>query len=135
MNRKEMTCAAVGVVLSATGCSSPLKLPTIPAGDTETAAAREASSVHDAPHITEVLLSLISGTVRDIGTVIFRLSPSSGWSIESDRPRLQVSIEDGHVATITAPDDEKVHFIARVTISHASAGLQFRGALPCGGRL
>jgi hypothetical protein len=120
MNRKEMTCAAVGVLFGAAGCSSPMKSLMVPAANAEEAAAaiREAPSVRNAPHVTEVLLSLISGTAQDIGSAIFRLSPNSGWSITSTDPRLDVSIERGHVATLIAPENEKVQFLATVTISH-----------------
>ena len=121
MNRKEMTCAAVGVLLGAAGCSSAMKSLAVPVADAEGTAPtiRETSSVPDSPHVTEIHLSLISGTTKDIGSVIFRLSPSSGWSITSDDSRLQVSIERGHVATMTAPENEAVQFLATATISHS----------------
>ncbi len=121
MNRKEMTCTAVAALLGTAGCSSPMKSLAIPAGNAEEAGAtiREVASGRIAPHVGEVLLSLISGTKQDIGSAVFRLSPDSGWSITSNDPRLHVSIEHGHVATLLAPEDKKVQFQARATISHA----------------
>lgn len=121
MNRKEMACAAVGVALGAAGCSPAMKSLVAPVAGAEEPASTMAKipSVAQAPHLTEVLLSLVSGTTKDISTAIFRLSPTSGWSIASSDPRLEVSINRGHVAVITAPENEKVHFIATVTISHA----------------
>ena len=120
MNRKEMTCAAVGVLFGAAGCSTPVKSLMVPAANAEETAAtiQEAPSVRNAPHVTEVLLSLISGTPKDIGSAIFRLAPMSGWSITSTDPRLEVSIERGHVAVLVAPENEKVTFVATATISH-----------------
>ena len=70
------------------------------------------------------MITLISGTTRDVSTALLHLVPKSGWSISSSDSRLQVSIERGHVATLIAPEYEKVVFIAKVTISHAS-GTQF----------
>jgi hypothetical protein len=121
MDRKQAACAAAGVLFGAIGCSSTLKSLTVPAGNEEGAAAtsREAHSVRDAPHVTEVLLSLISGTKEDIGTAVFRLAPDHGWSITSDHPRLHVEIQRGHVAIVTAPENKKVQFVATATISHA----------------
>ncbi len=119
MNRREMTCAAVGAVLGAAGCSpamESLAVPVAKADETASTVAKMPSV--DAPHPTEVLLSLISGTTKDISTAIVRLSPKSGWSITSSDTRLQVSIDRGHVAVITAPEYEKVHFIATARISH-----------------
>ena len=120
MNRKEMTCAAVGAVLSAAGCSPAMKSLSVSGANAETTASimGENPSAENTPHVTEVLLSLISGTKKDISTAVFRLSPNSGWSIISSDPRLQVSLERGHVAVITAPEDEKVHFVATATISN-----------------
>jgi hypothetical protein len=123
MNRKEMTCAAVGAVLGAAGCSPAMRSLAVPAANAEETSSIVANSlpVGNTPHLTEVLLSLISGTTRDVSTAIFRLEPTSGWSISSSDPRLQVSIDRGHVATLTAPEYEKVHFLATATISHPSA--------------
>jgi hypothetical protein len=123
MNRKEMTCAAVGAVLGAAGCSPAMKSLALPAANAEQTSSIVANAppVGNTPHVTEVLLSLISGTPRDVSTVIFRLEPTSGWSISSSDPRLQVSIDRGHVATLTAPEDEKVHFQATAMISHPNA--------------
>lgn len=120
MNRKEMACAAVAVLVGAAGCSSAgrsLAVPIANAGETAPTIAK-AATVPNAPHLTEVLLSLISGTTKDVGSAVFRLSPNTGWAIASDDPRLEVSVEHGHVATVTAPESEKVHFIATATISH-----------------
>jgi hypothetical protein len=126
MNRKEMTCTAVGVLLGAAGCSSAVKSLAIPAANAEEPASTiaKAPSAQSVPHLTEVLLSLISGTTKDVSTAIFRLFPRSGWSIMSNDPRLQVSIERGHVANLTAPENEKVQFQATATISHED-GSQF----------
>jgi hypothetical protein len=121
MNRKEMTCAAVGVLFGAAGCSSPMKSLVLPTANAEETPAtiREAPSVRNAsPHVTEVLLSLVSGTAQDIGSAVFRLAPTSGWSVTSNDPRLGVSIERGHVAILEAPPNEKVQFVATATISH-----------------
>jgi hypothetical protein len=120
MNRKEMTCAAVGAVLSAAGCSPATKSLSVPDANAETAASimGENRSAKNTPHVTEVLLSLISGTNKDISSAVFRLSPNSGWSIVSSDPRLEVELDRGHVAAITAPQDEKVHFVAYATISN-----------------
>jgi hypothetical protein len=123
MNRKEMACAAVGAVLGAAGCSPGMKSLALPAANAEETSSilGAAAPVENTPHLTEVLLSLISGTQRDVSSVIFRLQPTSGWSISSDDPRLQVAIERGHVAVLTAPETEKVHFLATATISHPNA--------------
>jgi hypothetical protein len=74
--------------------------------------------VQNAPHLKEVLLSLISGTTKDIGTAVFRLSPDSGWSITSSDPRLHVEVQREHVAIVTAPEHKEVQFVATATISH-----------------
>jgi hypothetical protein len=123
MNRKEMACAAVGAVLGAAGCSPAMRSLAVPAANAEVTSPMVANAplVGNTPHLTEVLLSLISGTTRDSSSVIFRLEPTSGWSIGSSDPRLQVSIERGHVAILEAPQNEKVHFLASVTISHPNA--------------
>jgi hypothetical protein len=123
MNRKEMACAAVGAVLGAAGCSPAMRSLAVPAANAEgtSSIVANAPPVVNTPHLTEVLLSLISGTPRDVSSVIFRLEPASGWSISSSDPRLQVSMERGHVAILTAPEDEKVHFIATATITHPNA--------------
>jgi hypothetical protein len=123
MNRKEMTCAAVGAVLGAAGCSPAMRSLAVPAANAEETSSIVANAplVGNTPHPTEVLLSLISGTTRDVSTAIFRLEPTSGWSISSSDPRLQVAIDRGHVAVLTAPEDEKVHFLATATISHPNA--------------
>src|SRR5581483_2895747 len=118
MNRKEMACAAVGVVLGAAGCSPAMNALVEPVARAQESASTIVPSVEGTPHLTEVLLSLISGTTKDISSAIFRLSPTSGWSIASSDPRLEVSMSRGHVAVITAPENEKVHFIATATISH-----------------
>lgn len=123
MNRKEMTCAAVGVVLGAAGCSPAVKSLVVPAANAETPSSKTAGApaAGDSPHLTEVLLTLVSGTTRDASSVVFRLQPLSGWSISSSDPRLEATIERGHIATLQAPEDEKVHFLATVTISHPNA--------------
>jgi hypothetical protein len=120
MNRKEMACAAVGALVGASGCSSAVRslaVPVASAGETAPTIAKTAA-MPNAPHVTEVHLSLVSGTPKDIGSAVFRLSPDTGWAIASDDPRLDVSVERGHVATMTAPENEKVHFIGTATISH-----------------
>jgi hypothetical protein len=126
MNRKEMACTAIGVLLGAVGCSPAVKSLAVPAANAEETASTiaKAPSAQSVPHLTEVLLSLISGTAKDVSTAVFRLLPRSGWSITSSDPRLQVSVERGHVAIVTAPENEKVQFQATVTISHED-GAQF----------
>ena len=119
MNRKEMACAAVGVLLSA-GCSPATKSPAVPVADAQdTASTIQTAPFANAPHLTEVLLSLISGATGDVGAAVFRLSPKSGWSITSSDPRLHVEIQNGHVAIVTAPEHKKVQFVATATISHS----------------
>jgi hypothetical protein len=78
----------------------------------------------ETPHLETAVLTLISGTTRDASSALFRLQPHSGWSIVSSDPRLDVSISNNHVATLVAPESEKVMFIAKVTISHES-GTEF----------
>ncbi len=119
MNRKEMACAAVGVLLGA-GCSPAVQSLATPAAD----ARGESPSLPGAktpPHLSEVLLSLVSGTTKDLSSAVFRLLPKSGWSIVSDDPRLHVEIQNGHVAIVEAPQNKAVTFIARATISHPDA--------------
>jgi hypothetical protein len=126
MNRREMTCAAVGAVLGATGCSPAVESLVVPAAKAEenASAIGETPSGKNGPRLTEVLLSLISGTTKDISSAVFRLSPNSGWKIVSSDPRLEVSIDRGHAALISAPEDKKVRFIATATISHVD-GFKF----------
>ena len=118
MNRKEAACGAVGVMLSAVGCA-PLRSSALPVGGVEQGASskRNASPNEKFPHVTEMFLSLISGTTRDTSRAIISLAPKSGWSIASDRSKLRVSIVDGD-AHLEAPQHEKVQLIARATISH-----------------
>jgi hypothetical protein len=78
----------------------------------------------DSPHLETAVITLISGTTSDVSSALFHLLPKSGWSIESNDPQLEVSIANGHVATLVAPQYEKVMFIAKVTISHTS-GTEF----------
>jgi hypothetical protein len=120
MNRKEMACAAVGALVGAAGCSSAVRSLAVPVANAGEAAPTlaKAAAVPNTPHLTEVLLSLASGTPKDAASAVFRLSPNTGWTIASDDPRLEVSVERGHVATVTAPKSERVHFIATATISH-----------------
>ena len=122
MNRKELACAAVGAILGAAGCSPAMTSLALPAANAEPAPTRGLGA--GVPHLEEAVLSLISGTTRDVSTALFRMLPKSGWSITSSDSRLAVSIENGHVAVITAPEDRKVQFIAQVTISHDS-GTEF----------
>ena len=118
MNRKEMACAAAGVLLSA-GCSPGTKSLAMPSGEAQGGSTIPAArSATTPPHLSEVLLSLISGTPNDIGSAVFRLLPKSGWSIVSDDPRLHVEIQNGHVAIVTAPEHKAINFIATATISH-----------------
>lgn len=125
MNRKELACAAVGAVLGAAGCSPAMKSLAIPAANADEAASTSLPSVvKNVPHLVEAHVSLVSGTAQDIGSVIFRLAPDKGWSIISSDPRLEVSIKRGSVAEILAPEDEKVKFVATVTISHTD-GTEF----------
>jgi hypothetical protein len=116
LNRKELAYAAVGVALGAAGCSPQMKSLVVPAANAEV---RE-----ETPHLETAVLTLISGTTRDASSALFRLQPHSGWSIVSSDPRLDVSISNNHVATLVAPESEKVTFIAKVTISHES-GTEF----------
>jgi hypothetical protein len=120
MNRKEMGCAVVGVVLGAAGCAPAVKSLAVPIADAETAA-----QAAKKPHLSEAILTLISGTSNDMSSAIFRLEPNSGWSISSNDARLQVSLENGHVALLQAPEDEKVQFVGIATIRHVD-GLHFR---------
>ncbi|MGC1380429.1 MAG: hypothetical protein WA814_05345 [Candidatus Baltobacteraceae bacterium] len=124
MNRKEMTCTAVGVLLGAAGCSPAVKSLAVPVANAEETAAANVAPVPKVPHLGEVLLSLISGTTKDISSVVFRLAPDSGWSVVSNNPRLDVSMERGHIATLQAPEDKQEQFVATATISH-SDGTQF----------
>ncbi|HEY1680570.1 MAG TPA: hypothetical protein VGF98_02880 [Candidatus Tumulicola sp.] len=116
MNRKELAYAAVGVALGAAGCAPQMKSLVVPAANAE-----ERS---DSPHLETAVITLISGTTSDVSSALFHLLPKSGWSIESNDPQLEVSIANGHVATLVAPQYEKVMFIAKVTISHTS-GTEF----------
>lgn len=120
MNRKELACGAVGVMLSTVGCASATRTSALPVGglDQSAAAERSISPAEASPHVSEVLLSLISGTPQDISSAIFRLRPKSGWSIVSDNPKLYVEMRNGHVALLEAPQDEKVQLVATATISH-----------------
>jgi hypothetical protein len=76
------------------------------------------------PHLETAVITLISGTTKDVSSALFHLLPKSGWSIESSDPRLAVSIEDDRVALLEASQYENVMFIAKVTISHTS-GTEF----------
>jgi hypothetical protein len=116
LNRKELAYAAVGVALGAAGCSPQMKSLVVPAANAEERA--------ETPHLETAVLTLISGTTRDASSALFHLQPNSGWSIVSSDPRLDVSIANNHTATLVAPEDEKVTFIAHVTISHTS-GTEF----------
>ncbi len=122
MNRKELACAAVGAVLGAAGCSPAMRSLAVPAVNAEERAPAigDRLAVENTPHVAEAVITLISGTTRDASSALFHLLPKSGWSISSSDPRLQVSIDDGRVATLIAPEDEKVVFIAKATISHTS---------------
>jgi hypothetical protein len=126
MKRKELAYVAVGVALGAAGCSPAMKSLAVPAANAEegTAVIPSRLAFGNTPHLEEAVITLISGTTRDASSAIFRLLPKSGWSVSSDNPQLQVSIENGHVAILEAPQNEKVMFIARATISHTS-GMQF----------
>jgi hypothetical protein len=125
MNRKEMGCAVVGAVLSATGCSPAVKSLAVPAANAEETASTVAPLAKNSPHLSEVIFSLISGTTKDISSAIFRLEPHTGWSISSNDPRLQVSLENGHVALLQAPEDQEVQFIGIASISHVD-GMHIR---------
>jgi hypothetical protein len=116
LNRKELACAAVGVALGVAGCAPQMKSLVVPAANAE--------ERMDTPHLEEAVITLISGTTRDASSALFHLLPKSGWSINSSDPRLDVSIANGHVATLVAPEYEEVMFIAKVTVSHTS-GTEF----------
>ena len=126
MNRKELAYAAVGVALGAAGCSPAMKSLVVPAANAEerTTAIADALAAKDTPHLEEAVITLISNTTRDVSSALFHLMPKSGWSISSSNPRLQVSIDDGNVASLVAPEHEEARFIAHVTISHTS-GTEF----------
>jgi len=126
MNRKEWACATVGTVLGAAGCSPAVRSLAVPAVNAEgrAPAMDDPRAVENTPHLEEAKITLISGTTRDVSSAYFHLVPKSGWSISSSDSRLEVSIDDGHVATLVAPENEKVQFAARVTISHTS-GTEF----------
>lgn len=116
LNRKELAYAAVGVALGAAGCAPQMKSLVVPAANAEERT--------DTPHLETAVITLISGTTRDASSALFHLLPKSGWSIFSSDSRLAVSIVNGHVATLEAPQYEEALFIAKVTISHAS-GTEF----------
>lgn len=123
MNRREMACAAAGAVLGAAGCSPAMKsfvVPPVEAGE----AAPVAGMAPNTPHLEEAVITLISGTTNDASSALFHLLPKSGWSAVSSDPRLTILINRGHVVDVTAPQDRKVAFIARVTISHPN-GTEF----------
>jgi hypothetical protein len=122
MNRKEWACATVGTVLGAAGCSPAMRSLAVPAVNAEgrAPAIDDQRAAESSPHLEEAVITLISGTTRDVSTALFHLVPKSGWSISSNDSRLEVSINNGHVATLVAPQNEKVMFTARVTISHTS---------------
>ena len=125
MNRKEMACAAAGAVLGAAGCSPAMRTLALPAaGAGETASIAAVTPAANSPHLDEAVITLVSGTTRDASSALFHVLPKSDWSASSSDPRLEVSIKQGHVVDITAPQDEKVEFIAVVTVSHPS-GTQF----------
>jgi hypothetical protein len=125
MNRKEMGCAVVGAVLGAAGCAPAVKSLAVPVADAETAGSTAAQAAKNMPHLSEAILTLISGTSNDMSTAIFRLEPHSGWSVSSNDPRLQVSLVDGHEALLQAPEDEKVQFVGIASIEHVD-GLHFK---------
>ena len=120
MKRKEMGCVAVGAILGVAGCSPPVKSMAAPVANAEEAAPEiaGAGSAKNAPHLSEVLLTLISGTTKDMSSALFRLEPHAGWSVASNDSRLEVSIQNEHVAVLQAPEDREVRFIAVATISH-----------------
>ena len=109
MNRKELAYAAVGVALGAVGCSPAMKSLAVPAANAQerTAAIADGLALENTPRLEEAVITLISGTTRDVSSALFHLLPKSGWSIRSSNPRLQVSIDDGHVATLVAPNMRK----------------------------
>jgi hypothetical protein len=116
LNRKELAYAAVGVALGVAGCAPQVKSLVVPPANAEERT--------ETPHLETAVITLISGTTRDAASALFRLLPKSGWNISSNDPRLDVSIANGHVATLVAPENEKAEFIAKVTISHTS-GTEF----------
>lgn len=122
MNRKEWACATVGTVLGAAGCSPAMRSLAVPAVNAEgrAPAIDDRCAGEDTPHLEEAVITLISGTTRDVSSALFHLVPKSGWSISSSDSRLEVSIVEGHVATLVAPQNKKVNFTAKVTISHTS---------------
>jgi len=124
MNRKEMGCAVVGAILGVSGCSPAAKSLTVPVANAEGTASTIAPAAKNTPHLSEVLLSLISGTAKDISSAVFRLEPSSGWSVTSNDSRLEVSIDNGRAVILQAPENEEVHFIATATIRHVD-GMHF----------
>lgn len=127
MNRKELGCAVVGAVLGAAGCAPAVQSLAVPAAGAEPVAPESSRNrpTTEAPRLSEAIFSLISGTTKDMSSAIFRLEPHTGWSISSSDPRLAVSIENGHVALLQAPEDQEVQFVAVVKITHVD-GLHLR---------
>jgi hypothetical protein len=102
-----------------------MKSLVVPAANAEERTAiADGLALESTPHLEEAVITLISGTTRDVSSALFHLLPKSGWSISSSNPRLQVSIDSGRVATLVAPAHEEAQFIAKVTISHTS-GTEF----------
>jgi hypothetical protein len=120
MNRKEIACAAVGVMLSAVGCAPSARSSALPVDGAEQNASHEldVAANKKSPHLNEAILSLISGTTRDMSSAIFQLAPKSGWSVTSNNKKLQVSIEEAYKVLLQAPEDESVHAIGIATITH-----------------
>ena len=125
MNRKEMGCAVVGAVLGAAGCTPAVKSLAVPVANAETAESTMAPATKEIPHVSEAILTLVSGTTKDMASAIIRLSPNTGWSISSNDSRLQASLDNGHVALLQAPEDEKVEFVGIASIKHVD-GLHFK---------
>ena len=82
MNRKELAYAAVGVALGAAGCSPAMKsliVPAVNAGE-RAAPIAERLAFENSPHVEQAVITLISGTTRDVSSALFHLLPKSGWS-------------------------------------------------------
>jgi hypothetical protein len=121
MNRKEMACAAAGLLMGA-GCAPVARSLATPAADAlANSTMGSPTSGAASPHLSEVLLSLVSGGGKDISSAVFRLLPKSGWSIVSNNPDLHVEIQNGHVAIVSAPQHKTESFVATATISHLDA--------------
>ena len=77
---KELACAAVGAVLGAAGCSPAMRSLTVPAVNAEERAPAigDRLAVENTAHVEEAVITLISGTTRDVSGALFHLVPKVG---------------------------------------------------------